>query len=548
MQRERAEASREETALLQSTVLLLLGGAAAGPVPPATVAELKLLAEKGRQDAEVLLVGLMRSADQMAAMGASGALKAMWALYPSPKAGSLAEQGARLRQAGKFEEAVVLYDAMTLEFTRWCEPFRWRAACRSKTGDSVGAIEDLRRAAQRSPLNYQIMVELAFVLMGAGHYEESLASFERAGRICPSIPLLDLFIGQLLEKAPHLSASTGSVVAPEEPPPELLPAAWEEACDVADNSAGASMVWGAALLHRLLEVVETAAPGVESPMQALLLSLASEWNPRGLPPAMAPLASRAYALTQLILEALGQETRRFENEARWSAAKASFQEVRRHTASPGGGDVAGRLVSEGWAHVAQVGVHADILAAVRAELESLEPELMPGGDIERITKYRNDRALFFDSDPAKMRRDLPGLHELDDVLQAYVHEVSAATQGRVALTSREKPMLGCYDSGGFYKRHTDGNGHNGRVLTAVYYLNRDWAREDGGAIHLYPGVSADEFDSARGAIDPERCVKVWPEEDSLVIFMADHMLHEVCPHTAQRKRFALTQWYHGTSL
>lgn len=88
-----------------------------------------------------------------------------------------------------------------------------------------------------------------------------------------------------------------------------------------------------------------------------------------------------------------------------------------------------------------------------------------------------------------------------------------------------------YPEGAFYCRHLDAfQGRTNRVLSTVYYLNRDWRAEDGGELLIY----ADDQ-----ATDPiERVV---PEWGTLVVFLSDRFPHEVLP--ASRERLSVTGWY-----
>ncbi len=48
--------------------------------------------------------------------------------------------------------------------------------------------------------------------------------------------------------------------------------------------------------------------------------------------------------------------------------------------------------------------------------------------------------------------------------------------------------------------------------------------------------------SDEGAPDATPCVDVFPHSGTLVLFRADHVLHEVRP--AFRERFACSMWFH----
>ena len=71
-----------------------------------------------------------------------------------------------------------------------------------------------------------------------------------------------------------------------------------------------------------------------------------------------------------------------------------------------------------------------------------------------------------------------------------------------------------------------------RRITAVYYLNENWNREDGGALRIY----ADTWTPDAQAFD------VLPRLDRLVLFRST-LQHEVL--VTRRERLALTQWWYG---
>lgn len=88
----------------------------------------------------------------------------------------------------------------------------------------------------------------------------------------------------------------------------------------------------------------------------------------------------------------------------------------------------------------------------------------------------------------------------------------------------------CYEPGSFYQKHRDRfRADNGRRLSLVFFLNKDWSEDAGGALVLY-----DEQDEA---LVLER---IQPEFGTLVIFASERFPHEVLP--TQRQRLSLTGW------
>lgn len=108
-------------------------------------------------------------------------------------------------------------------------------------------------------------------------------------------------------------------------------------------------------------------------------------------------------------------------------------------------------------------------------------------------------------------------------------------------------MLSCYPGkGAAYGAHIDnrdGDGRAGldlgRCFALVYYLNKSWnSVADGGALRLHlPDDAAHcaPFRRARVVVD------VAPEINTLVMFRADKLVHEVRP--TYGVRFAATKWF-----
>ncbi|MGI0116119.1 2OG-Fe(II) oxygenase [Zooshikella sp. RANM57] len=91
-----------------------------------------------------------------------------------------------------------------------------------------------------------------------------------------------------------------------------------------------------------------------------------------------------------------------------------------------------------------------------------------------------------------------------------------------------------YDKGSFYKRHLDAfNGHETRVVSVVFYLNKDWQEVDGGSLKLY------------SAKDIQAVSTVLPERGTCVCFMSSEIPHEVLP--SFRSRMSIAGWFRRQS-
>ncbi|XP_051957120.1 egl nine homolog 1b [Xyrauchen texanus] len=103
--------------------------------------------------------------------------------------------------------------------------------------------------------------------------------------------------------------------------------------------------------------------------------------------------------------------------------------------------------------------------------------------------------------------------------------------GDYRINGRTKAMVACYPGNGTgYVRHVDNPNGDGRCVTCIYYLNKDWdAKEHGGILRIFPEGTAQFAD-------------IEPKFDRLLLFWSDRRNpHEVQP--AYATRYAITVWY-----
>uniref|UniRef100_A0A4W5RVA2 hypoxia-inducible factor-proline dioxygenase n=1 Tax=Hucho hucho TaxID=62062 RepID=A0A4W5RVA2_9TELE len=103
--------------------------------------------------------------------------------------------------------------------------------------------------------------------------------------------------------------------------------------------------------------------------------------------------------------------------------------------------------------------------------------------------------------------------------------------GRTKVSKTLKAMVACYPGNGTgYVRHVDNPNGDGRCVTCIYYLNKDWeAKEHGGILRIFPEAKAQFAD-------------IEPKFDRLLFFWSDRRNpHEVQP--AYHTRYAITVWY-----
>ncbi|XP_059756446.1 egl nine homolog 1 isoform X3 [Balaenoptera ricei] len=105
--------------------------------------------------------------------------------------------------------------------------------------------------------------------------------------------------------------------------------------------------------------------------------------------------------------------------------------------------------------------------------------------------------------------------------------------GNYKINGRTKAMVACYPGNGTgYVRHVDNPNGDGRCVTCIYYLNKDWdAKVSGGILRIFPEGKAQFAD-------------IEPRFDRLLFFWSDRRNpHEVQPAYATRLRHLLR--YHA---
>ncbi|XP_050984833.1 prolyl hydroxylase EGLN2 [Labeo rohita] len=121
-------------------------------------------------------------------------------------------------------------------------------------------------------------------------------------------------------------------------------------------------------------------------------------------------------------------------------------------------------------------------------------------------------------------------------LMAHVDEsiMRSAANGQLGnyvINGRTKAMVACYPGNGTgYVRHVDNPNGDGRCITCIYYLNKNWdAKVNGGLLQIFP--------EGRNVV-----ASIEPLFDRLLIFWSDRRNpHEVKPAFAMR--YAITVWY-----
>ncbi|XP_036381294.1 prolyl hydroxylase EGLN2-like [Megalops cyprinoides] len=115
--------------------------------------------------------------------------------------------------------------------------------------------------------------------------------------------------------------------------------------------------------------------------------------------------------------------------------------------------------------------------------------------------------------------------------QAVMFSATNGQLGDYVINGRTKAMVACYPGNGTgYVRHVDNPNGDGRCITCIYYLNKNWdVKVHGGLLQIYP--------EGRAVV-----ANIEPLFNRLLIFWSDRRNpHEVRP--AYTTRYAITVWY-----
>lgn len=104
---------------------------------------------------------------------------------------------------------------------------------------------------------------------------------------------------------------------------------------------------------------------------------------------------------------------------------------------------------------------------------------------------------------------------------------------KIVINKRTKAHVSCYPGNGTrYVKHVDNPNCDGRLITAIYYLNENWnTKREGGLLRMFPTGS-------------NQVANIEPLFDRALFFWSDRRNpHEVLP--AYRDRYAITVWFMG---
>ncbi|XP_060650318.1 egl nine homolog 1 isoform X1 [Drosophila nasuta] len=163
-----------------------------------------------------------------------------------------------------------------------------------------------------------------------------------------------------------------------------------------------------------------------------------------------------------------------------------------------------------------------MLANMKSDVQSSTPR----GD-----KIRGDKITWVGGNEPGCSNVWYLTNQIDSVVYRVNTMKDNGILGNYHIRERTRAMVACYPgSGTHYVMHVDNPNKDGRVITAIYYLNIDWdAKESGGILRIRPTPGTTVAD-------------IEPKFDRLIFFWSDiRNPHEVQP--AHRTRYAITVWY-----
>lgn len=123
----------------------------------------------------------------------------------------------------------------------------------------------------------------------------------------------------------------------------------------------------------------------------------------------------------------------------------------------------------------------------------------------------------------------PGQSEACDLYLTVLDELRRLINRSLYLGLEDfEGHFALYPPGAFYQKHLDRfRDDDRRTVTAVFYLNRDWPVEQGGALRMY--------------LADERTLDLPPLGGRLLVFLSGEFPHEVL--SASHERLSLTGWF-----
>ncbi|XP_014205836.1 hypoxia-inducible factor prolyl hydroxylase [Copidosoma floridanum] len=151
--------------------------------------------------------------------------------------------------------------------------------------------------------------------------------------------------------------------------------------------------------------------------------------------------------------------------------------------------------------------------------------------INQARTIRGDQIAWLDGKERYSQNIGMLISKVDAIIMRANQMCNNGKLGEYTITSRTKAMVACYPgNGSHYVKHVDNPNRDGRCITSIYYLNKNWnARTTGGLLRIFP----EGWDQV---------ANIEPCFDRILFFWSDRRNpHEVQP--AFDTRYAITLWY-----
>lgn len=149
-----------------------------------------------------------------------------------------------------------------------------------------------------------------------------------------------------------------------------------------------------------------------------------------------------------------------------------------------------------------------------------------------LKTIRGDQITWLDGKEKECQNIGMLISQVDAIIMRANKMRNNGKMGNYTINGRTKAMVACYPGhGSHYVKHVDNPNRDGRCITAIYYLNRDWdIKKNGGLLRIFPEGWSDQV------------ADIEPLFDRILFFWSDRRNpHEVQP--AYKTRYAITLWY-----
>jgi prolyl 3-hydroxylase /prolyl 3,4-dihydroxylase len=169
--------------------------------------------------------------------------------------------------------------------------------------------------------------------------------------------------------------------------------------------------------------------------------------------------------------------------------------------------------------------------------------------------YQTTDLANIDSSQPELSNKLPSLLKLRDALYSKkFREFVSKVTGCPELTDRVDMAASAYSDGCHLLCHDDVIGTRA-VSFIIYFVDKDWTAEDGGALELYPLVPSSVVINKhsglpQGIPEPTAAKKVVPRWNSMAMFNVQpgrsyHSVEEVHRVVSNSPRLSIQGWYHA---